>query len=72
MYRWIGTGAGAFGALVGGQLAYATDSLRVPYLAAGVITLAALAVFAAPVLRAADAIDLTQALDLTPAPPSMT
>ena len=48
VYRWIGTGAGAFGALVGGQLAYATDSLRVPYLAAGVITLAALAVFAAP------------------------
>ncbi len=72
VYRWIGTGAGAFGALVGGQLAYATDSLRVPYLAAGVITLAALAVFAAPVLRAADDIDLTQALDLTPAPPSMT
>ena len=50
VYRWIGTGAGAFGALVGGQLAYATDSLRVPYLAAGVITLAALAVFAAPLL----------------------
>ncbi len=72
VYRWIGTGAGAFGALVGGQLAYATDSLRVPYLAAGVITLAALAVFATPVLRAADDIDLTHALDLTPAPPSMT
>ena len=41
VYRWIGTGAGAFGALVGGQLAYTTN-LRVPYLAAGAITLAAL------------------------------
>ena len=53
VYRWIGTGAGALGALVGGQLAYATNSLRLPYLAAGVITLAALALFVAPVLRGA-------------------
>ena len=66
VYRWIGTGAGAFGALVGGQLAYATNSLRVPYLAAGVITLAALACsprrsYAAPTTSTCD-----QARDLTP------
>ena len=61
-----------FGALVGGQLAYATNSLRVPYLAAGFITLSALAVFVKPVLRGANDIDLAHARDLTPAPPSMT
>jgi MFS family permease len=72
VYRWIGTGAGAFGALVGGQLAYATN-LRVPYLASGAITLAALALFAAPLLRGAHEIDLADhERDLTPAPPSMT
>jgi MFS family permease len=72
VYRWIGTGAGAFGALVGGQLAYATN-LRVPYLVSGAITLAALALFAAPLLRGAHDIDLAdQERDLTPAPPSMT
>ena len=61
VYRWIGTGAGAIGALIGGQLAYATDSLRVPYLAAGVITLSALAVLAGPLLRGTNDIDLTHA-----------
>jgi MFS family permease len=72
VYRWIGTGAGAFGALVGGQLAYATN-LRVPYIAAGAITLAALALFAAPLLRGTHDIDLVDhARDLTPAPPSIT
>jgi MFS family permease len=72
VYRWIGTGAGAFGALVGGQLAYATN-LRVPYLASGAITLAALALFAAPLLRGAHEIDLADhERDRTPAPPSMT
>jgi MFS family permease len=72
VYRWIGTGAGAFGALVGGQLAYATN-LRVPYIAAGIITLGALALFAAPLLRGTLEIEITdQARDLTPAPPSMT
>jgi MFS family permease len=72
VYRWIGTGAGAFGALVGGQLAYATN-LRVPYIAAGAITLAALALFAAPLLRGTNDIDLVDhARDLTPAPPSIT
>jgi hypothetical protein len=68
----LGTGAGAFGALVGGQLAYATN-LRVPYIAAGVITLAALALFAAPLLRGTNEIELADhARDLTPAPPSIT
>jgi MFS family permease len=72
VYRWIGTGAGAFGALVGGQLAYATN-LRVPYIAAGAITLAALVLFAAPLLRGTNDIDLVDhARDLTPAPPSIT
>ena len=72
VYRWIGTGAGAFGALVGGQLAYATN-LRVPYIAAGAITLAALALFAAPLLRGTNDIDLVDhARDRTPAPPSIT
>ena len=72
VYRWLGTGAGAFGALVGGQLAYHTN-LRVPYLAAGAITLAALALFAAPLLRGTHDIDLVDhARDLTPAPPSIT
>jgi MFS family permease len=72
VYRWLGTGASAFGALVGGQLAYATN-LRVPYIAAGVVTLGALVVFAAPLLRGTRGIELaTHALDLTPAPPSIT
>ncbi|MGH9135169.1 MAG: MFS transporter [Ilumatobacteraceae bacterium] len=72
VYRWLGTGASAVGALVGGQLAYATN-LRVPYVASGIITLGALVLFAAPLLRGTRKIDLAaQALDLTPAPPSMT
>jgi MFS family permease len=76
VYRWIGTGAGAFGALVGGQLAYATN-LRVPYLASGAITLAALVLFAAPLLRGTHDLDANlnlddQARDRTPAPPSIT
>jgi hypothetical protein len=45
----------------------------VPYLAAGVVTLGALVVFAAPLLRGTRGIELTShALDLTPAPPSIT
>ncbi|HEX4982821.1 MAG TPA: MFS transporter [Ilumatobacteraceae bacterium] len=72
VYRWIGTGAGAFGALVGGQLAYATN-LRVPYIAAGAITLAALALLAPPLLRGTHDVDMVDhARDLTPAPPSIT
>ncbi len=50
VYRWVGTGASAFGALAGGQIAYYTD-LRMPYLVAGVITLAALAVGTIPLVR---------------------
>ena len=62
----------AIGALVGGQLAYTTN-LRVPYLAAGGITLAALALFAAPLLHGTRDLDLDDhARDLTPAPPSIT
>jgi len=72
VYRWIGTGAGAFGALVGGQLAYRTN-LRVPYLAAGAITLLALALFAPSLLRGTNDIDLADhERERTPAPPSMT
>jgi MFS family permease len=72
VYRWLGTGASAFGALVGGQIAYATN-LRVPYIAAGMITLGALAVFAVPLLRGTDDIDLAgHGRDRTPAPPSIT
>lgn len=73
VYRWLGTGASAFGALVGGQLAYHLG-LRVPYLIAGMITLAALVVGAAPVrdgIRRAG-LDERHPAPATPAPPSIT
>ena len=73
VYRWIGTGAGAFGALVGGQLAYRTN-LRMPYLAAGAITLAALGVVRARrsyAARTRSTWPITPR-ERTPAPPSMT
>jgi len=49
-YRWIGTGSIGIGAIIGGQIAYATN-LRAPFLVGGALTLVALAVFAGTVTR---------------------
>ena len=49
-YRWIGTGSIGIGALIGGQIAYATN-LRAPFLVGGAVTLVALAVFARIVMQ---------------------
>ncbi len=59
VYRWVGTGASAFGALAGGQIAYYTD-LRMPYLVAGVITLAALAAGTIPLIRGISRMERTE------------
>lgn len=72
VYRWLGTGAGAIGAVVGGQLAY-YGNLRTPFFVAAVITLIALAVGVRPLaegLRAHEGVP--QPEPATPAPPSMT
>jgi MFS family permease len=76
VYRWLGTGAGALGAIVGGQIAY-YGNLRTPYLVAAVLTLLALLIGVRPLavgLRAhdADAEPELQVVPATPAPPSMT
>ena len=73
VYRWLGTGASALGALIGGQLAFYAN-LRLPYLVAGVTTLAALAIVVWPVLRGVAGLRAPDqsAEDLTPAPPSIT
>jgi MFS family permease len=72
VYRWIGTGASAIGALVGGQVAYHLG-LQAPFLLAGTTTIAAFAFAAFPLLRGVNALQSTdQAVERTPAPPSMT
>jgi MFS family permease len=72
VYRWVGTGASAFGALLGGQIAYHVG-LRAPFIVAAVATAIALVLSAGPLVRGVRAAERElQPLDLTPAPPSMT
>ena len=72
VYRWVGTGASAFGALVGGQVAFHLG-LRAPFLLAGTTTIAAFAFAAFPLLRGVAGLRLMdQAVERTPAPPSIT
>ena len=68
VYRFIGTGTTAIGALIGGQIAY-QFGLRATYLASGALLLLALATLTPVFIRAAKIyIDPER----TPAPPSMT
>ena len=68
VYRFIGTGSTAFGALIGGQIAF-TFGLRATYLASGFVLLIALITLSPVFFRAAKIyIDP----DRTPAPPSIT
>ncbi|MFM8001537.1 MAG: hypothetical protein ACKPAJ_03860, partial [Actinomycetota bacterium] len=68
VYRFIGTGSTAIGALLGGQIAF-NFGLRATYLASGAILLFALATLTPIFLRAAGDYIVP---DLTPAPPSIT
>ncbi len=68
VYRFIGTGSIGIGALIGGQIAYSTN-LRMPFLAAAVLGLLALAV-GGPTLFTEVRNHI--APDATPAPPSIT
>jgi len=66
VYRFIGTGSTAFGALIGGQIAF-TFGLRATYLASGFVLLIALITLSPVFFRAAKIyIDP----DRTPAPPT--
>ncbi|CAB4699818.1 MAG: MFS transporter [Actinobacteria bacterium] len=67
VYRWIGTGSAAIGALIGGQIAYYFD-LRTPFVVGGVVILVAFA-FGARLLSDQR---IDAAVHATPAPPSMT
>ena len=68
VYRFLGTGTSAIGALIGGQVAY-HFGLRATYLASGA-TLAIVLLIGAPrLLRHAR---VYMAPERTPAPPSMT
>jgi MFS family permease len=68
VYRFIGTGSTAIGALIGGQIAF-SFGLRATYLASGSVLLIALITLSPVFLRAAKTyIDP----DRTPAPPSIT
>ena len=68
VYRFIGTGSTAFGALIGGQIAF-TFGLRATYLASGFVLLIALITLSPVFFRAAKIyIDPER----TPAPPSIT
>lgn len=68
VYRLIGTGSTAIGALLGGQIAF-TFGLRATYLASGAILMLALATLTEVFLRAARDYIVP---DLTPPPPSIT
>ena len=68
VYRFIGTGSTAIGALIGGQIAF-TFGLRATYLAAGLVLLIALITLSPVFLRAAKTYI---APERTPAPPSIT
>lgn len=67
VYRWIGTGSAAIGALIGGQIAYYFD-LRTPFVVGGAVILVAFA-FGARLLSDQR---IDAAVPATPAPPSMT
>ena len=73
VYRWLGTGASALGAIAGGFIAH-DIGLRVPYLVGGIVTALALVLGAVPVARAVRRLDLAavQPAERTPAPPSIT
>ncbi len=68
VYRFIGTGSTAFGALIGGQIAF-TFGLRATYLASGLVLLIALVTLGPVFLRAAKVYIVPER---TPAPPSIT
>lgn len=68
VYRFIGTGSIGIGALIGGQIAYATN-LKMPFIVAAVIGLSALAIGGPTLFRE---VRNHIAPDATPAPPSIT
>ena len=68
VYRFIGTGTTAIGALIGGQIAY-QFGLRATYLASGALLLLALVTLTPVFIRAAK---IYIEPERTPAPPSMT
>ena len=68
VYRFIGTGSTAFGAIIGGQIAY-SFGLRATYLASGAVLLVALITLGPIFLRAAKIYIVPER---TPAPPSIT
>jgi len=68
VYRFIGTGSTAIGAVVGGQIAFGLG-LRATYLVSGTILLAVLAISGPSLLRYGSTY---MAPERTPAPPSMT
>jgi MFS family permease len=68
VYRFIGTGSTAFGALIGGQIAY-SFGLRATYLASGLVLLIALIALGPVFMRAAKIYIVPER---TPAPPSIT
>jgi len=68
VYRFIGTGTTAIGALIGGQIAF-NFGLRATYLASGAVLLTGLAIFTPVFLQAAKTYIVPER---TPAPPSMT
>lgn len=68
VYRFIGTGTTAIGALIGGQIAF-NFGLRATYIASGGVLLIALAVMTPIFLRAAKTYIVPER---TPAPPSIT
>lgn len=68
VYRFIGTGTTAIGALIGGQIAY-NFGLRATYLASGVLLLIALVALSPTFFRSAK---IYIEPERTPAPPSIT
>lgn len=68
VYRFIGTGSIGIGALIGGQIAYSTN-LRMPFLAAAILGLLALAVGGPKLFTE---VRNHIAPNATPAPPSIT
>ena len=68
VYRFIGTGSIGIGALIGGQIAYATN-LRMPFIVAATICLSALAIGGPTLFRE---VRNHIAPEATPAPPSIT
>ena len=68
VYRFVGTGSIGIGALIGGQIAYSTN-LRMPFLAAAILGLAALAIGGPKLFTE---VRNHIAPEATPAPPSIT